>query len=92
MCWCCDLIINISTHAPRVRRDPELGVNPIENEISTHAPRVRRDMTSLDNAAATIISTHAPRVRRDYFADFYSVLQCNFYSRASCEARRNGPD
>ena len=35
------------------------------------------------------ISTHAPRVRRDVDVRSIMAYVKNFYSRASCEARRN---
>ena len=58
--------IQISTHAPRVRRDQKILADGLKIAISTHAPRVRRDMSFavLPNRP-TFISTHAPRVRRD---------------------------
>ena len=78
---------NISTHAPRVRRDINAVAHALDNRISTHAPRVRRDTVVDGQKFDSKISTHAPRVRRDGRKPVASQDKRNFYSRASCEAR-----
>ena len=55
----------ISTHAPRVRRDEDWEELKPAEKISTHAPRVRRDQCGWNPFVIHRISTHAPRVRRD---------------------------
>ena len=60
----------------------------MEGEISTHAPRVRRDFSQRIFFRRSKISTHAPRVRRDRQRGQHERRVCDFYSRASCEARR----
>ena len=54
--------LNISTHAPRVRRDLPESTYGIQQMISTHAPRVRRDI--------------AESVLTPLFEDFYSRASC----------------
>ena len=56
-------------------------------EISTHAPHARRDGRHLPYWSMAAISTHAPHARRDSYVSLIWVLQYDFYSRASCEAR-----
>ena len=57
-------------------------------QISTHAPRVRRDYEPGHVIIVAHISTHAPRVRRDGKTEKEKTMSFDFYSRASCEARR----
>ena len=86
-------VIPISTHAPRVRRDKAWIRNLYNGDISTHAPRVRRDIADTTMADYAQISTHAPRVRRDTSALVcLDMMEFDFYSRASCEARLLGLD
>ena len=54
--------MNISTHAPRVRRDEQTAEGAERTAISTHAPRVRRDVDHV-----------AEEIRR---MDFYSRASC----------------
>ena len=77
----------ISTHAPHARRDK--FVHPFDDAfyISTHAPHARRDGRHLPYWSMAAISTHAPHARRDSYVSLIWVLQYDFYSRASCEAR-----
>ena len=58
--------------------------------ISTHAPLARRDGFHASTKNSSVISTHAPLARRDSAKNAASLLLSNFYSRASCEARRTG--
>ena len=78
----------ISTHAPRVRRDWGGVTIATIQKISTHAPRVRRDGDLAGDNILLEISTHAPRVRRDQRLQGTASVESYFYSRASCEARR----
>ena len=71
-----------------MRRDVTVDPEEFAEEISTHAPRVRRDCAELGVTVDPEISTHAPRVRRDPTTVFYEIESEDFYSRASCEARR----
>ena len=78
----------ISTHAPHARRG-EIREAEIETAIiSTHAPHARRGATTAAEQANTAISTHAPHARRGKEVAEMEKQEINFYSRASCEARR----
>ena len=56
--------------------------------ISTHTPLARRDFVPNRIVWDHWISTHTPLARRDYNAYHRGHLSPNFYSHASCEARR----
>ena len=56
--------------------------------ISTHTPLARRDEAVKTLRQTSPISTHTPLARRDNFPEKYRDYVKNFYSHASCEARR----
>ena len=56
--------------------------------ISTHAPHARRGEEQAELIQALNISTHAPHARRGSRGLLPGGLLFDFYSRASCEARR----
>ncbi len=56
---------SISTHSPRVGRDPWKAKKEGNMTISTHSPRVGRDIVVNDVLQLGDISTHSPRVGRD---------------------------
>ena len=81
--------LRISTHTPLARRD-DRGVDVARAVlISTHTPLARRDpyMHYL-RYVEQLISTHTPLARRDVFRLFEIEITPDFYSHASCEARR----
>ena len=84
------LVNKISTHAPHARRG-SCGLGA----ITVHRPFL---LTRLMRGAAIIrifldpiswISTHAPHARRGALADHAGPEFADFYSCASCEARRS---
>ncbi len=79
----------ISTHTPLARRDFVLKEELKINQISTHTPLARRDTRLYSIAAYPNISTHTPLARRDITDDVYTHAYIDFYSHASCEARRS---
>ncbi len=80
--------IAISTHTPLARRDLE-NVNGFSlTLISTHTPLARRDELADFQNIFKSISTHTPLARRDIHEKSYEAAPHNFYSHASCEARR----
>ncbi len=81
--------VPISTHAPHARRDITADMILLKDtQISTHAPHARRDYKTRYYNTGVKISTHAPHARRDTITGGKFITTDNFYSRASCEARR----
>ena len=78
----------ISTHTPLARRDILASPRRLMLLISTHTPLARRDGQFWNLGKTPKISTHTPLARRDrcHLAPFHQ--EGNFYSHASCEARR----
>ena len=60
--------------------------------ISTHTPLARRDDDPSAYDVVTEISTHTPLARRDKDDEYAAREADNFYSHASCEARRSRLD
>ena len=56
--------------------------------ISTHTPLARRDQDHLHLGSLLSISTHTPLARRDIRSRHGARRYIDFYSHASCEARR----
>ena len=61
----CSRAMDVSIHAPRVGRDPDLLQSKQVFIVSIHAPRVGRDPDLLQSKQVSIVSIHAPRVGRD---------------------------
>ena len=59
------------------------------NCISTHTPLARRDLPESFKCLFQQISTHTPLARRDVVFACKTCVRKNFYSHASCEARRH---
>ena len=73
--------IAISIHAPRVGRDGDQLIVPLNVIISIHAPRVGRDdVQRQGSAVCRDISIHAPRVGRDYMTPVLVSTTTSFQS------------
>ena len=79
----------ISTHAPHARRD--VYIHAIAEPGEFLLTRLMRGATKpwAIEDLLELISTHAPHARRDFTMDRHVHVGFHFYSRASCEARRD---
>ena len=83
-----NIITGISTHAPLARCDQWRTVGDSVNSISTHAPLARCDFQILGQSVllTAFLLTHLLRgATLNMYLTF--KLDCNFYSRTSCEVR-----